>query len=157
MIGILITVQINTWNENRKEQELVLSIFEEIQEDLQSDIEYVDILIEGFRLQEHALNSILSDTLEIEDFEKNHMLIYAICSYIPMITHKDGFNRLKEISNSLNEEGLNIFNQLKEIFYHDQFIIDNVNTSLEKAVNDNRQFLVYEKGFSIVNFANHLS
>jgi len=71
VIGILIALQINNWNENNKKQQFEITILKNIQEDLLADkidcelnLQY---LKETFRNEEILLNFLLSDSLQLPD------------------------------------------------------------------------------------------
>ena len=63
VIGILIAVQINNWNENRKIGDIRTTIYQNLLEDLRSDSNYIDEKIEELNIGISAYDSYLDLSL----------------------------------------------------------------------------------------------
>ena len=75
VIGILIAVQINNWNENRKIGDIRTTIYQNLLEDLRSDSNYIDEKIEelniGISAYDGYLDSYKAATLSMHDVLNN--------------------------------------------------------------------------------------
>src|SRR5210317_2143230 len=72
MIGILLALQINNWNENRKNKIQLQSIFSAIEDDLKMDINDIDTLISKMNAREPDFLKVLNNEMSLET--------YASCS-----------------------------------------------------------------------------
>lgn len=61
VIGILIALSINNWNEDRKDQEKASELTEKLKQELGQTAEYCDLTIEGINNQISFLQSILNN------------------------------------------------------------------------------------------------
>ncbi|WP_050776370.1 DUF6090 family protein [Algoriphagus machipongonensis] len=85
MIGILLALQVNNWNENRKNNNLRQSFIDNLIVDLKNDIENLEALnvintnaeTEGFYLESFLDNSLI----EIDTLRLTNSLIF--CGYVP--------------------------------------------------------------------------
>jgi len=75
VIGILIALQINTWNENKKLNNIRNSNYSQLLEDLKTDKEYIESLIkeydENILLYKEYLKSYKTPNLTLNDVMKN--------------------------------------------------------------------------------------
>ena len=75
VIGILIALQINTWNENKKSNEIRNNNYIQLLEDLKTDKEYVESLINEYNanilLYKEYLKSYKTPNLTMNDVMKN--------------------------------------------------------------------------------------
>lgn len=75
VIGILIALQINNWNESRKEHAIRDSNYQQLLEDLDTDSDYIDQKIEAYEenidLYRTYLDTFKSPGLSMEDVMKN--------------------------------------------------------------------------------------
>lgn len=64
VIGILIALQINNWNEKRQQKETLRTVYKMIAADLKTDIGTIDNFIEEFKtVREPAVKQMLSDSI----------------------------------------------------------------------------------------------
>ncbi len=67
VIGILIALQINNWNEQRKNKNKVQSLFIEVLHDLENDIREIDVVFELTDTKDSIANLILNNNYKTED------------------------------------------------------------------------------------------
>lgn len=67
VIGILIALQVNTWNENRKDNDLELKLLKSLQKDLETDLTNISLKIE--------LDSLIAQTNKalVRSFKNDHL------------------------------------------------------------------------------------
>ena len=68
VLGILIALQINNWNEERKSQKRIVSFFIEIQNNLEQDILKSNDLIDNYIVQDSLLINILQNRVAYSGF-----------------------------------------------------------------------------------------
>ena len=85
VIGILIALQINNWNENRKKSNLRATLTKSIKEDLKADVIYldhftkrVDSSFQLLRNQSQYVNRISYSTDSLVHFLKNDINVYIV-------------------------------------------------------------------------------
>jgi len=89
VIGILIALQINNWNENRKNQNTINEYYRQLLEDLKKDISFSKITIEEFKNNQLAFQKYYEiydkDNLELEE-------VYASINSLIVATKPLSFN-----------------------------------------------------------------
>ena len=68
VIGILIALQINNWNEERKNEKKVMELLKEVQREILLNLENIEFTISYQSTQDSLIRSVLSDTLVLEDY-----------------------------------------------------------------------------------------
>ena len=80
VIGILIALQINTWNEERKEERLAQTYLENLKLDLKSDIDALELALTDLNLYEkkgyYSLNVLEGKIEEIDTIEFLKSLVW---------------------------------------------------------------------------------
>ncbi|MCF7560920.1 DUF6090 family protein [Sabulilitoribacter multivorans] len=102
VIGILIALQINNWNEARKEQNLELALLEEMQENLKADI--VDM---QDNVGYHE-NSIESANIILSAFKNNISENDSLYKHFGKVTLAPKFLVTMNAYNSMNKEGMKL-------------------------------------------------
>jgi len=78
VIGILIALQINNWNETKQKENKLQSIYLEVQRELALNIKTLDRSIQFFEKQDSVIYLILNDKLTKQDYLKNSSLAYTL-------------------------------------------------------------------------------
>ena len=71
VIGILIALQINNWNENRKEKDSLNTIYNIVVSDLKSDIKTIPEVLKYNNYKKPLLEHIIKGKLSKEDYISN--------------------------------------------------------------------------------------
>jgi hypothetical protein len=118
MVGILLALQVNNWNEVRINDKKVTLIFEEIQEDLLEDVKDINKAMLMYSMKDSLTHLILNNQLNYDDFKNdltgklfNHTLDYARIQI-----SNNAFLKLVDNADNLSIEQLSIYNTLK-LFY----------------------------------------
>ena len=69
VIGILIAVQINNWNQNSKNKKTINTIFQEIKDDLADDIEEANFLVAYYNQKDSLISQVLANKLTLTDYQ----------------------------------------------------------------------------------------
>lgn len=116
MIGILLALQINNWNEHRKEQKELKSIYQEIVFDLDSDIQELTTILEGFQKTRPVFDKVFSDARTVELLDNGLSRIIAGNPATGLNT--SGIERLKNISSkdTLSMKIIDTYNEMENIY-----------------------------------------
>jgi hypothetical protein len=151
VIGILIALQINNWNENQKKQQFEITILKNIQEDILADkidsglnLQY---LKETFKNEDLLLNFLLSDSQITPD---NISYVDALGIDLIAVFHNASFNNLQN-----NDIGLISNNSLyKKIARYYDFYASAI-TELENkhdfANTYDEKFIYLKKHFKVID------
>ena len=96
VIGILIALQINNWNENRKQQSEIIDIYNQIALDLDNDISEFSSVIKYYDSIKPVYDAVISDTRTVDLLDDGLSRIMAGGPIINM--NKGGIERLKSIA-----------------------------------------------------------
>lgn len=94
VIGILIAVSLNNWNEERKEKIALSNILNIVREDLLNDIQEIDTIIAYHRLEEPVFNKVLEDSITKEEYEQHSNYAFVILGYPDLSIDTRGSNLL---------------------------------------------------------------
>ena len=78
-IGILIALQINTWNEDRKEKNYLLKVYEQIRQDLQADTVKLRISIEDLEAKNARISEIINRSIPVTYYDTLNESNYQYC------------------------------------------------------------------------------
>ena len=145
VIGILIALQVNTWNEERKNQEKLKSIFIEIQDDLSKDILRLDEILIWYKEKDSIIYLVVNDSLTIEDYSENKYLSYLTHNFDPFHIHDNGFKNLMNNIDYLKPSHKAIIDNLKNLYIEKKNNIDKFNEELENEVLKNIRKLAENK------------
>ena len=138
VIGILIALQINNWNEKRLEKQTLKNIYTIIAEDLKNDISDINHILKGKKEREPIFNKILDGLMTEVDYKNCNRCEFFIVGNPNLTIEKRGYNLLNNFSASkISADSLTIkiaqfyTKQLVEITADDYLrssdIADNVN------------------------------
>lgn len=134
VIGILIALQINNWNELRKTKNSVVAILKEVQHDLIIDIQKSDELIAYYKIRDSIIQRVQVDGLSVEDYKNDHtfLLRYLILNAFHMKIHSNGYTKLMENVNNVPINLKEIIDPLNEIYVYNKYEIDKFDARIDK-------------------------
>ena len=96
VIGILIAIQINNWNENRKNQNELINIYHQVSLDIKNDISELSDHIKYYNNLEPIFNKVINDsvTVDLLDYGLSRLTDKSPSTNL----NKSGLNRLKSLS-----------------------------------------------------------
>lgn len=143
MIGILLALQINNWNENRKQQNEFVNILKTIQKDLKTDTLVANIIIDYYKeIQENSLKIIKKEITKenFKDYPKSYSLVSRYRSFN---IQSKGFEMVKNFSNKNEIQNDSLFINISQFYTAFLPIIDDSNSFVKKEVLTNID--VYKK------------
>ena len=142
VIGILIALQINNWNENRKSKQeldrIYLSIIDEIDNDVQILNEYLPI----FEWKVNTLTRILNGAYSAEDWINNDSLYRSFSSYPDFAISQEKSNLLKT-KVALDQESRDLNNLIAD--FHNKYTVDIDIKSREAFTSFHRNYAYWEE------------
>lgn len=149
VIGILIALSINNWNELRKQINMQNSIYRVIKEDLINDISEFDSFVKDYKnIQKPAFNAILTKKLTKEDWEKNPNYIDAIMGFEDIAINQRGLNLLKSIPNLSNNIDQSLTSKINNFYDQHSVEINIAISELSEEFGDNLKNLKNYDWFS---------
>lgn len=151
VMGILIALQINNWNEYKKKEQFELSLLKEMKKNLKADLKDIDINIK------YIERSIKSTKIILTSFENNIPFSDSLNKHYGKIPMVPRFLMSENAYNSMNNEGIRIIknDSLRDfITYHYEaktsFLKEWNNAEWKTQMQDHRT--LYRKFFKKFNF-----
>ncbi|MDP5228787.1 MAG: DUF6090 family protein [Cellulophaga sp.] len=118
VIGILIALQINNWNENKKQKKQLDAIYTTVEQNLQTDLKNIKVPIEFFKTLDSTLTLILTTNYSTSFMDSINETNYLQCipcktninMYEPFEKQDNGFELLKKYEDNESIKG-NEFSQ----------------------------------------------
>jgi len=145
VIGILIALQINNANENRKYTERTKQLLINVQKELLINIKYANNIIDFYRGKDSIMYKVLNKKATYNDYKNNQEYIYlvSITKECPIV---DGaFKNFIESHNELSNEQDSIVIKLKELYGEDKKNVNKNEILAEKVAIDFLEELRREK------------
>ena len=118
VIGILIALQIDNWNEQKKAEERIDILMGEVMEDLDSFISYNDGTLQWYSRKQYLFNLILRDSLTYEDFTSNKyegLFLTTITENNPQ-KRRIAYDNLVDELNAVPDNYKSIVNDLNRLY-----------------------------------------
>lgn len=134
VIGILIALSINNWNQKRLKHEQLISVYERIVIDIDNDVQQLSRAVVYYDSLEYVYKRVINDSITPDLFDAGLSRILTT-SYANTNLSTTGVNQLKEIdvkdSLSLNVIGIYDFMELRLVSYFEK----RINEESEQSVN----------------------
>jgi len=133
IIGILIALQINNKNEQRKTENKIVSILKEVQHDLGLDIQKSDELMAYYKTKDSIINLIQTDKLTYDDYknDRQNTLKYTIMNAFHMKIHANGYTNLIENVDNVPKKLKAVIEPLNEIYIYNKYEIDKFDNRMD--------------------------
>lgn len=140
VIGILIALQINNWNEVRQNEEKITNILEDIQKDLSDDVLSANNVFNRYITNDSLYKLFLDDKLPINSYR-------YIYFYTNFIIHKNGYLNLTQNSNSIPKKYVGIYKELNNLQINTARNISIFNDRIRTTVYNNLDYLAKNKAW----------
>ena len=145
VIGILIALQINNWNENRKLINTQNAIYLTVKEDLETDILEFEAFIKDFETSKKpAFEAVLNKELTKEDWKNNPGYLVVMKGYEDLGVSQRGVNQLKTLSGHSNGLEHRLTSGINK-FYNERIVEFNIGT--EELGNQHERNYIYFQNF----------
>lgn len=92
VLGILIALQINNWNEKRRNDILFQESMEQVYNGLRTDIDYYQGILKGLEFQIETIDHILDNADSIDRYERPYALHDVVYDFIQINTETEYFS-----------------------------------------------------------------
>ncbi|MGM5469619.1 DUF6090 family protein [Flavobacteriaceae bacterium LMO-SS05] len=140
VIGILIALSINNWNEQRKERQELLNIYEIVVEDLKNDINEVKVVLNYKKERLPYFDKILDGKMTLKDYYNCSFCISLINGYPDWAVDERGVGLLKNRSFDVSKTKDSLQIQITQFYtkYNVEFVGDDIlrSNNLQKDILD---------------------
>jgi len=136
VIGILIALQINIWNEERKSVEKANNLLAQVQKELLGNIKALNGTIAYYRDKDSLLYKILNKKLSYEDYKTRPKYFGVILNVKSNQIVNDAFKNLIAFDGKFSATQDSLVKDLKKLYRYEE----NVNMTYEMAFNSHLDF-----------------
>ena len=147
VIGILIALQINNWNEKQKSQKRTNLLLEKTQKELLYNIERCNLVIDFYRRKDSLLYNVLNQKVTYEDYKNGGKYMYLITVYESANLVNEAFNILIENDTELLPKQESIILNLKGLYGTEKNGVDEMDIKTASLVNNFLDKLKDEKNW----------
>jgi Family of unknown function (DUF6090) len=124
VIGILIALQINNWNEVRKSNQKTLLLLKEVQTELAFNITKANRVIEGYRRKDTLVYRVLNKEAIYEDYQTRGSMTLLIRNNRRVDIVNDAFTNLLDKQDSYAPKQADFISKLKELYGRHKYEVD---------------------------------
>ena len=152
VIGILIALQVNNWNENRKLNQKILANLKNVQAELVVNIRNSEGVIERFIARDSVKNLVFNNKLSYSDYKNDiafNPTLFAPYYYDNFDLNSIAFNNLTQNSEELPSKYAPIMDQLNYLYIKMKTRINVLNQRYQRTVYRNMDDFAREKSWFI--------
>jgi hypothetical protein len=116
VLGILIAVSINNWNESRKNAEELNAIFLTVKDNLEKDLETVDVVTDYYKQRAPIYEAILNRRITAEQYIQKRMNAFLLLGFPEFAPHTSGFEQLKTYPKRIGDEADSLTKQILSFY-----------------------------------------
>jgi hypothetical protein len=139
VIGILIAVSINNWNENRKKNSELNQLLVKVKEDLITDLTKIDEVVKYYENKKPVFEKVLNSQYTIEDYNNNPNIALLIFGYPELALNQRGVSLLEDFRGHIATDKEKLVQELIN-FYKEQL--------WEIKVDDELRSMDYKENFT---------
>ncbi len=140
VIGILIALQINNWNEVRKKEGRLLAIYERIASDLEMDIANIDSLLTNSLKAQPIFEKVINDEITLEDYQEGTFYPFILSGFPDISLLDKGYNLLSDFSEFRNTDNREFVKSIHQFYSFYSTEIDVDQHSINAIFNRRDQF-----------------
>jgi len=118
VIGILIALKINTWNDGRKQQEIISSIYAIVKNDLETDINIFKDIVALSDSKNEIFQKIIARQMTREDYNTCNNCVHLLAGFPDVEIEKRGYNLMLDNSTIFNPQADSLYIKINQ-FYRD--------------------------------------
>ena len=145
MIGILLALQVNNWNENRKLNNRINSVFKIIKSDLASDIETIDKVINLATQKDSIIKKVLNKNITYDDYLNCKKCQSYLFGFPDITLNNRGIKLLEENSTNFNSLPDDLSISIIKFYNYFNIEIDVATQEITKDFDNNYSFFKNQK------------
>lgn len=135
VIGILLALQINNWNDQRKSRLKIDQILKKVREELILNIHNSDDVTKFYRFKEKGIGNVLRRKVTLKDYE-NSGLVYLIWNNTTLDLSDDAARELDSYTDLLNEKQDTLISKINLLYNAYKPTLDDSDKEIGEVVND---------------------
>ena len=112
VVGILIALSINNWNEERKHKEGLNAVLQTIKQNLESDLEMLNDVKGNYTQKIPKMDSLISGLYTLEELKNNPACWNLTTNFSELIINTKGYEQLKVYADSDQMQTDSLFNHI---------------------------------------------
>lgn len=137
VVGILIAVQINDWNENRKLKATLNNTLRDIAYDLEIDTTYANYIIQFYEANQTNSRKILNNEITKENYKECKECMNLVTIYRPFNIQSKGIGQLRNIISTESSQKDSLITGITKFYSIYNPLIDRSNDRMENLVMKN--------------------
>jgi len=137
MIGILLALYVNNWNENRKLKSVINNTLSTISYDLEADTLSANNIIDFYKKNLEDSNRILNNEITPDNYMDCLNCFNLVTVYQPFAIQTKGFEQLKQLTDETNTQKDSLITDITRLYSVYTPIIDKNNDRMETIVMKN--------------------
>lgn len=138
VIGILIALSINNWNQRQQQKKVLDNIYATIKADLQQDIRNIDNIVRSSELVEKDYLAIIEQTRRREDFKSCKNCLYVNFGFPNLKLRKNGSELLQNYNQQNNTSNDSLSVKLNSLYID---LSNSISVDLEELATNTNSFL----------------
>jgi hypothetical protein len=135
VIGILIALQINNWNESRKDQTKLNAVLNEVKGNLEYDIKQADEIIKYYQIQDSVLSLFLDGWYSETDLRtKNWEVMYSPFNFPKFSITDNGYLSLKGMADIIPQVQTGLLERFKTQYGINKEYVEDAYENLRNSV-----------------------
>ncbi len=135
VVGVLIALQVNNWNESRKEKQQLKSILGKIMEDWASDTIMANTVLNHYEPFEEAYDKVIKQELTDEYLDTCRVCRGLVTFYMPYKAESSGLDLLKRYVNS-SDNTIHADTTINGLIHSYSYYIETLNQMSERIKDD---------------------
>jgi hypothetical protein len=136
VIGILIALQVNNWNESRKRQLEIDKLLYDIEQDLIANYYQADRALSFYKEQDSIAKLMAANKLTKKDYKENYSLNYYVANWENYLPSNKSLNQFVEAEKIIDLKYKPILESAKNLQLY-QAVLDDAWSNLEENIDDN--------------------
>ena len=124
VIGILIALQINNWNDEQKRELVTIGLMTQVRKELLQNIKRTDIVLDYYFERDSLIYKVIKKKVTSEDYENNQLYKGLPWDYTFADIVDDDFLNLLENGKIISSDQDSLLIRLKELYSIDKLSID---------------------------------
>jgi Family of unknown function (DUF6090) len=137
MIGILLALQVNNWNEERTQQRELKNILKTVSLDLQRDTLVASGIIKFYEENEKSSLRIINKEITIDNYKECPSCASLVSVYKPFTIQTKGFDLIKNFSNQNTVKNDSLITNITQFYTILKELIDDSNGFIKNEVISN--------------------
>jgi len=147
VLGILIALQINNWNEEKKSDEKTKLLFSEVQKELLHNIKRTNYIIDFYLMRDSILYKVIKKKADAQDYKTNPYYKYLQLSYDRVVVEDDAFRNLLSSESSFTRKQDTFISHLKNLYGVDKLEVENYDNYTMAKARDFEKKMINEKSW----------